>query len=101
MMKGKTLFNTLKSSLEEGIAYYEGKKHLRTFHVPDPAPVYTPSQIKRIRDKLNVSQHVFALILNVSGKTVQSWEQGFRHPENAAYRLLQIIEKQPKVVFKF
>lgn len=99
-MKEKTLFNTLTSSLEDGIAFYEGKKHLHTFHVPDPAPSYTSSQIRKIRDMLHVSQHVFALILNVSGKTVQSWEHGLRHPEKSACRLLQIIEKQPQTIFK-
>ena len=99
-MKKKTLFSTLKTSLEEGITYYKGKKHLRTFHVPDPAPEYTPNQIKRIRNGLHVSQPIFALILNVSGKTVQSWEQGFRHPEKAACRLLQVLEERPEVLLK-
>lgn len=73
-MSKKTLFNTLKSSLEEGIAYHEGKRRLRTFHIPEPAPVYTPDQIKRIRSSLRISQPVFALILNVSGKIVKRWE---------------------------
>lgn len=99
-MKKKILFNALKTSLEEGIAYYKGEKNLKTFHIPDPAPVYTSSRIKKIRERLHVSQPIFALILNVSGKTVQSWEQGFRHPEKVACRLLQILEKRPQAVLK-
>lgn len=99
-MKKESLFNTLKTSLEEGIAYYEGKKPLHKFHVPDPAPEYTANRIKSLREKLHVSQPVFALILNVSGKTVKSWEQGLRHPEKVACRLLQILEKQPEALFK-
>lgn len=99
-MKKKTLFNTLKTSLKEGIAYYKGRKNLFTFHIPDPAPVYTSSQIRRIRERFHISQPIFALILNVSGKTVKSWEQGFRRPEKAACRLLQILEKRPEAVLK-
>lgn len=99
-MKNKTLFNTLKTALEEGIAYHEGKKPLRTYHVPNPAPLYTPNRIKMIRNKLHASQPIFALILNVSGKTVQSWEQGYRHPEKAACRLLQVLEKYPDALLK-
>lgn len=97
-MKDKEFFNTIKSSLEEGIAYYEGKKRLKTFHVPDSAPEYTSVQIKRIRERLKMSQQLFSLVLNVSNKTIQSWEQGTRHPEKAACRLLQIIEKNPKAL---
>lgn len=99
-MKKKTLFTTLKTSLEEGIAFYGGEKHLHSFHIPDPAPSYTPAQIKRIRNRLHISQPIFALILNVSRKAVQSWEQGSRHPEKAACRLLQILENQPDTLLK-
>lgn len=99
-MKDKEFFNTIKSSLEEGIVYYEGGKQLKTFHVPDSAPEYTPGQIKRIRNKLKMSQQLFSLVLNVSKKTVQSWEQGLRHPENVACRLLQVLEKYPKAILK-
>ncbi|MFC1643471.1 helix-turn-helix domain-containing protein [Chlamydiota bacterium] len=95
-----TFFNTLKTSLEEGIKYYEGKKKLKTYHIPDPAPEYTPTQIKRIRNRLHMSQHLFSLLLNVSNRTVQSWEQGARHPEKVACRLLQIVEKNPCDVLK-
>ena len=99
-MKSKKFFNTLKTSLEEGVMYYKGGKQLRTFHVPDPAPDYTPNQIKKIRNELRMSQHIFSLILNVSGKTVQSWEQGIRHPEKVACRLLQVLEKHPRAILK-
>ncbi|MCC6154411.1 MAG: hypothetical protein IT367_11665 [Candidatus Hydrogenedentes bacterium] len=45
-----------------------------------------------------MSQTVFAAPLNVSKKTVQSWEQGIRSPSDASLRLLQIIRKRPDVV---
>jgi predicted transcriptional regulator len=45
-----------------------------------------------------MSQGVFAKMLNVSAKTVQSWEQGERRPSQAALRLLQVIGAQPAIV---
>jgi hypothetical protein len=45
-----------------------------------------------------MSQGVFARLLNVSVKTVQSWEQGERKPSHAALRLLQVLAEQPEMV---
>jgi putative transcriptional regulator len=44
-----------------------------------------------------MSQFVFASVLNVSVKTVQSWEQGERRPSHAALRLLEIIAANPVI----
>ena len=45
-----------------------------------------------------MSQAVFARLLNVSTKTVQSWEQGVRTPSHASRRLLQIYSQHPEAV---
>ena len=42
-----------------------------------------------------MSQAVFARVLNVSTKTVQSWEQGQRKPSQAALRLIQVFRHDP------
>ena len=42
-----------------------------------------------------MSQAVFARMLNVSTKTVQSWEQGQRRPSQAALRLIQVFRQNP------
>ena len=42
-----------------------------------------------------MSQAVFARMLNVSTKTVQSWEQGQRSPSQAALRLIQVFRQNP------
>lgn len=39
-----------------------------------------------------MSQSVFARLLMVSTKTVQSWEQGVRNPMHSSLRLIQFIE---------
>ncbi len=89
------LFKKLKASLEEVLAYQQGKLHLRseTFELPEPPANYKAKEIKKIRERKNYSQGVFAKVLNVSVKTVQSWESGDRTPSHAALRLLEIVDK--------
>jgi putative transcriptional regulator len=88
-------FKDLKAGLEEAIAYEKGLLDLRSelVEVPEPPAEYKPKQIKRIRENNHYSQGVFAKVLNVSVKTVQSWESGQRMPSHAALRLLEIVDK--------
>ena len=53
---------------------------------------YIAKDVIRIRRKLNVSQAVFAYLLNASESTIKKWETGVKEPGGANCRLLQIIE---------
>ncbi len=88
------LFDRLKKGLEEGIAHERGERTLRVTEVvvPDPPQLYSADDVRRIRINLNMSQAGFARLLQVSSKTVQSWEQGTRRPQQSSARLLQFIE---------
>ncbi len=66
--------------------------------LPDPAPEVGPEEIAAVRRALNVSQPVFARLLNVPTVTAVSWERGRRKPSGAALRLLQVARKHPKVL---
>jgi putative transcriptional regulator len=89
------LFKDLKAGLEDAIAHKKGKINLRSelIEIPEKPAEYQPQQIRRIREENQYSQGIFAKVLNVSTKTVQSWESGQRHPSHAALRLLEIIDK--------
>lgn len=63
-----------------------------------PAEQGTAESIRQIRIDLNVSQYVFAELLNVSLGTVRSWEQGWRTPDGASLRLLSIAKEHPRVI---
>jgi putative transcriptional regulator len=52
-----------------------------------------PTQIKQIRESINVSQAVFAAILNTSLSTVQKWEIGQKRPTGTALKLLHLVQK--------
>jgi len=40
---------------------------------------------------MNVSQPVFARLLNTSSETVKKWEQGERHPTGTSLKLLNLV----------
>lgn len=98
-------YEKLKGGLEEVLAHKKGKITLRSeiVEIPEPPAEYTAKDIKKIREKGRYSQGVFAKVLNVSIKTVQSWEAGERFPSHAALRLLEIVDKgiyRPKITSK-
>lgn len=76
------------------------KVTLRTTKVKLPArtEMMRPEEIVAAREALNVSQPVFARLLNVPTVTAVSWEKGRRRPSGAALRLLQIARKHPEAI---
>ena len=84
----------LRASLLETLAYAQGEVELPTtvLSLPEPPPVYDAAHIRALRAHLGMSQPYFSKMLNVSPKTVQSWEQGTRTPSHSSARLLQLIE---------
>lgn len=66
-------------------------KKFNKIRYPEPKH-YRARDIVRIRRKLNVSQAVFAYLINASESTVKKWETGVKKPGGANCRLLQIIE---------
>jgi putative transcriptional regulator len=93
------MFSALKQSLNEALAYEQGKQGtLRVNELPPPPKPLSPGQIRAIRLSFNVSQAVFARIINVSPNAVESWEQGARHPREATLKLLTIAHKHPEVL---
>lgn len=96
-------FADLKGAFEGALAYEQGdRRDLRVSRIQAPRPpkAMSPKDIARIRQKLNCSQAVFAMMLNISPKTVQAWEQGSREPGDAALKLLTIAKNHPEVLFE-
>lgn len=94
----------LLDAVEEVRDHVTGKSKvtLRTTQVnlPGPAPDISPEEIAAARKKLNVSQSVFAQLLNVPTVTAVSWEKGRRKPSGAALRLLQIARNTPEALLE-
>ncbi len=66
---------------------------LESLGIPE-ADDLSPKEIKKIRQKINVSQSVFAAFMNVTSSTVHKWEQGSARPQKSALRLLSIINSK-------
>jgi putative transcriptional regulator len=75
-----------------------GKATLRRVRVPKLNPL-APAQIAGLRERLNLSQAVFAaFLLGVRPASVMSWEYGCRTPSGPFRRLLEIATRHPEVL---
>lgn len=63
-----------------------------------PPREYGPEEIQEIRERLGLSQNIFAQVLNSSSETVKAWEQGKREPEGMALTLLQVADEHPQAL---
>ena len=54
----------------------------------------SPKQIKKLREKEQLSLEEFAAVLNTSVSTVQKWEAGDKRPSGPSLKLLSIIDRK-------
>ena len=94
-------FEKLMRSVGQALEHAQGKRNdLRTTSLPRPPKKLSAKEIAALRGRMNVSQAVFAKFLNISVKTVQSWEQGIGHPSGASLKLLSIAKRNPQVLLE-
>ncbi len=56
-------------------------------------PLFTPAEIKQMREASKVSQPVFARYRTTSASTIEKWQIGAKRPSGAALKLLSIVRK--------
>lgn len=91
----KPLAERIKLGLQEALAHAKGELTLKTTVLPEAPPEIDASTLVAMREEASMSQAVFARVLAVSAKTVQSWEQGTRVPSQAARRLIHVFATKP------
>jgi len=79
----------ISSEILQGLREIKRGEHPRVINIPNVAS---------IREKTGLSQERFAVLLGVSIRTLQDWEQGRRAPSGAARTLLLIAERNPKAL---
>lgn len=57
-----------------------------------PVRKFTADEIRTIREELGFNRTVFAAILGVSRRTVESWEAGINTPAGSSARLISIMK---------
>ena len=87
-------FQELLKSIDQAREIRKGKRK------PSRVFKFAPLEVKKIRDKLHVSQPEFALMIGVSVATLRNWEQGRTVPEGAARALLKVAAKKPRAVLE-
>lgn len=71
------------------------KVTLRTVKLRLQPNMHSPAEIRAIRNKVQVSQPLFAEIIGVSVGTLRTWEQGKKSPSKMARRLLDEVRNNP------
>ena len=93
------LFDDLMEGLDTYEKYLKCKITLCTTVLEKSEPiVLSPSEVKSILEKLNLSQAVFAHKLHTSVRTYQGWEQGKTKPNPQATLLLRMVDKSPQLL---
>lgn len=87
-------FESIKTSLEQAIAYERGDKTAakKTVVAIATLPSYTRRQVKAIRENLGLTQRTFACVIGVSQKTVEAWESSRNVPQGPAQRFLALMD---------
>lgn len=104
MKKGKVksfASQSIIKGLTEALDYSENpdSSKVRTkLQILATSPVYKGRDIKRIRNKINLTQSLFAQTLGVSKKTVEAWEENRNIPQGPAQKMLFILDRKPNVI---
>jgi putative transcriptional regulator len=90
-MKKETFEKLVASVKEAGDIKVGHRVASRIYEIPPP-------EIRMVREQLDVSQGEFAVMIGVSMRTLQNWEQGRRRPEGPAKALLTVASRNPAAV---
>ncbi len=74
------------------------KVTLKEYEARATVQTMEPQAIKAVREANNVSQAVFADLLNTSLSTIQKWETGAKEPSGLGLKLLTVVKKHSLAV---
>jgi len=94
----EAITSTVSDMINAGLEVSFTQKELNEMGVKVPPVSFGNMEIQRIRRSLNVSQAVFAKLLNVSLSSVRQWEQGLRTPGGSTMVLLELLEREPHLL---
>jgi putative transcriptional regulator len=95
--KGREIVASLAEAIEvqrAGIPI-ESRFTVRTVEMPDEPAAYNAAAVRAARERIAVSQAIFARLIGVSATLVRAWEQGQRTPAMWARRLLDEVNRDP------
>lgn len=90
--------DTVGDLIKSGIKTSFSEKELKEIGVNIPKVEMNAQDIQDIRERIKLSQSVFAKLLNVSISSVRQWEQGKRKPSGSTKVLLELLHLQPGIL---
>ncbi|EFA4040083.1 TPA: type II toxin-antitoxin system MqsA family antitoxin [Escherichia coli] len=97
-MKERDIFGELHEGMVAWGEFNDGKKTLRTHRASVKPVSMTPAEVKAVREKLRLSQAVFAQYLHTGVTTLQNWEQGLARPNKQAILLIKMVDRNPQTL---
>jgi len=95
----RNLFAELMQGVDDMAAQREGKITLRQVTLEHhPAPDISAADIIRLREKMRMSQTVFAHHLRTKPETLRNWERGKARPNPHASLLMKLVAQYPDMV---
>jgi ribosome-binding protein aMBF1 (putative translation factor) len=97
--KGTVDHAKVREATEDQIADWKREDGYGDDSVLGPVRAVPPlTDVRALRERLNLSQEDFATRYMLSLRTVQEWEQGRREPTEAARVLLYAIAQDPSAI---
>lgn len=98
-MSKRDIFAELLEGFDDLAAERQGKITLRTHKVEQPVlQPATGEEIAALRERLNMSQPVFARILRAAPATLKNWEQNRSRPNDQATLLIRLLARHPETL---
>ena len=89
-------FDKIKAGLNDALAFQKGDGTRGVEH----RVLVEAVDVKKVRERLSMSQPEFSAAFALPLATVRNWEQHHREPEGPARVLLHIIDKEPKAALR-
>ncbi len=86
----KSISKGLKEAIEFSKGNTEGTKIFKPKHI----------DVKKLRERIGMSQAKFASSVGISLGTLRHWERGDRYPQGPALVLLNLLSKDPHTVLE-
>ncbi|MCI0697949.1 helix-turn-helix domain-containing protein [candidate division KSB1 bacterium] len=88
------VYESIKRGLQEAVVFAQGARNGAKIHkVPT-------IDVKNLRLKTGMTQSEFAAAFGVSLGTLRRWEKGEKHPRGPALILLNLLQKEPRTIYK-
>ena len=98
-MTERDIFSELMTGMQELKDHQQGKIILKSHKVTKRAPMtFAPQELRDLREKLNISQAVFAHDLHTGETTYQNGKQGRARLNAQAVLLIRMVQQTPETL---